>query len=387
MAGFAATVSVALVILYSGFSYGQKNSANAAENVAQAETCDEAKISGNGVSVNLLTNQVSITFKCGADAVLEPDAQQKKFCVESDCINQEPVTAILSGADFGEIEAVTKDPAKEKTYQLTLPEHGRPGKTIYYQCKFTSRDVQGAATRDAARQGGAGGAGVPGGVPGSGLGEGHDGEEQGDQVIGGPQPLPQVEKSCLVTIKIEQTSLPEPEKPGEPVKPTVTPEGLEQVTECDSAFVAAELSADKSLKFRCPNDQKLLPTSSVNVYDDSDGQCSKEVQLSSLVKAALKPANPSSEEEGRKTIYKLTLESPPIHDAALCYKCVSSEANSKPSPSTPVSMRTAAAEVKECSLKVVVKGTYRPASSAIHTWASFSIFAAYAIIPSVYAMM
>ncbi|PFH36930.1 SAG-related sequence [Besnoitia besnoiti] len=95
------------------------------------------------------------------------------------------------------------------------------------------------------------------------------------------------------------------------------------------------------------------PTADKDVYADSDDQCSEDVELTSLVKAKLNKQDSPSTTENADTTYELTLESPPVYDTALCYKCVMHGAD--PKRSSAVSIREAA-EVKDCLLKVYMKG-------------------------------
>ncbi|PFH36914.1 SAG-related sequence [Besnoitia besnoiti] len=110
----------------------------------------------------------------------------------------------------------------------------------------------------------------------------------------------------------------------------------------------------------------LDPKPPKEVFDDHDGQCTKKVPLTDLVEAELQTLNEAEKK------YTLTVKTAPVHDAVLCYKCV--KETTPPQPTPDPSVEAAAKAVEHCMLKIAVKGTSDPSTSAAALLAVPSFF-------------
>ncbi|KFH03400.1 SAG-related sequence SRS26E [Toxoplasma gondii MAS] len=108
-----------------------------------------------------------------------------------------------------------------------------------------------------------------------------------------------------------------------PLPPPTSPENR-----CTAADGELDVSAspDKPLKFVCAKELSLEPPNKETVYDNSDGQCQKAVQLSTLVEAELTEDTQEAALVQKDTTYTLTVKKLPPKQTLLCYKCVAREA-------------------------------------------------------------
>ncbi|PFH36922.1 hypothetical protein BESB_033800 [Besnoitia besnoiti] len=343
--GLAAAVLVAVAILGCHSSFGQPASDGPKQDVADAQVCDDQPGPSNpGVTLTLHPNQKAVSFKCTETRIakLYPTSSSQNVCVDPNCDTPQSLNQACPGARLTEVPADGDGNHTPKTFTLTVPEKSRPEKDLHYKCKLTDIPKH-SEGRDRIAERVAGGGGGVGGVPQA-----------------------QTEIDCVITIKVKSTQqehVPESQDQSDSQGPPHTdqPNSHAVITECNKDTETANLSAEKPLQFRCQKGHVLRPSSITNVYDNNDGQCTKEVQLSSILKATLKPPKSQVEEGEATDYYELALETAPVHDAALCYRCVLPELGASSSSS---SMRTAASEKKECLLKVSVNGTEGPASLA-----------------------
>ncbi|PFH36926.1 hypothetical protein BESB_033840 [Besnoitia besnoiti] len=383
--GFAAALSMVLALLQVQPVCGQDNGPPLGEDAQKLQTCDRDKQSKGGLSFHIQSGQDRVSFRCATAEYteLEPafSNQSQDVCLNSNCSSSNKLDLQCPGAILTDISAHQQDGGK--AYQLTVPPHGRPETTLYYRCKAPAKpdklDLLQKRTerrlKTARELGDVGEAGKPGqeGRLGAGTEDTRRGPEE--EEAGGPgetHPSVSTETACLVTIKVDRTFPVEPsEKPNNPdaqENPPAPQRQPEKVTECSAETVKADLSTDKPLHFRCKKGQELRPASATKVYDDSDRKCTNEVELASLLKAALKMHKPTPAEGETAEYYELALQELPLHDTPLCYKCVTSGSGS--ADSAPATMRSAAAEKTQCLLKVSVKGTAGPVSSAFLAAAS-----------------
>ncbi|PFH36924.1 hypothetical protein BESB_033820 [Besnoitia besnoiti] len=356
-----------------------------------AEACNDPKYASTGLSLTLGTNDNQVSFRCATTgpADLEPPINEKMVCVDSSCGSKQSLRDACPGADLTEIPPGEKEQDEPTTYQLTVPLHGRPDTHLYYKCKYGAKPLRpqgkpGKSTPsgekgDPGRTDGNLGAGSP-------AGEAKQGEEDKGAHENDMGSLTAATE-CLVTIKIERTepqAQPEtPHQPNNQGSPSVPPEQIVQITECNEGTITTSLSANIPLRFRCAKELFLNPTSIAKVYEDSNGRCENEVELSSVLKAELQQQVPRPQEENHG-FYELTLQDPPIHDTSLCYKCVIRDAD--PESSLPPSVRTAASQ-KQCFIKVSVKGTGGLTSSAFPVVASPVLLLEYVLVLFFYTVL
>ncbi|PFH36925.1 hypothetical protein BESB_033830 [Besnoitia besnoiti] len=391
---FAVAVLVALALVRSRPSYGQEDGLAPSGGALQEGTCDEKNTSTGGLALTLRPSDEYVSFKCGETGTAEllPAFEQQMVYDDPDCGEQHKKELQLACLDAKLYEEPpNQEQGRPKSYKLSVPRGGRSKTTLCYKCKLTAKPNQvnveknnrreGVAVRASGDRGDAGVAEESGPVGGLRTGDGLETHNEENSVSGAVT-------YCLVKIEVQESSKPgKPEKPQAPdehLTPSTSHDGSLQVTECNKDTVTEVLSPEKTVRFRCEKDHVLKPSTSAMVYDDSDEQCTKEVELSSIVNAALKPPNSKSGTSETTDYYELALEATPKHDAALCYRCVVPDPDGKWSST---SMRTAAPEQKGCLLKVSVKGTDGSASLATSVSALPPTLVGSAISLLLYAMM
>ncbi|KFG33981.1 SRS domain protein [Toxoplasma gondii GAB2-2007-GAL-DOM2] len=131
--------------------------------------------------------------------------------------------------------------------------------------------------------------------------------------------------------------------------PTAPP-ATSQENKCTNAGEVLNVSASPAspVKFICTKDLSLQSTDKY-VYENSDDQCQKKVELSTLVDAQLTGVTQPTLTSG-DTTYTLTINKMPPKKALLCYKCVGADAHLN-------SLRVSAGRdaKPECLVKVTVE--------------------------------
>ncbi|KEP66366.1 UNVERIFIED_CONTAM: SAG-related sequence protein SRS26J [Hammondia hammondi] len=161
--------------------------------------------------------------------------------------------------------ATRHDDATNHVYKLTIPKEGRTTKAAWYQCKGSTRN-----------------------------------------------------SNTLCKIKINVTAaLP---KPPTPVAKNKCKTGGEELN--------LSASPQSPLTFVCPQNLPLKP-SETRVYDNRDGQCTTDVDLSSLVDATLSGTTQVDTLEPGDVTYTLTVRKLPPERALLCYRCAGGSTSSE----------------------------------------------------------
>ncbi|EPR62831.1 SAG-related sequence protein SRS26A, partial [Toxoplasma gondii GT1] len=206
-------------------------------------------------------------FKCSdALTTLDPHDCSGDSCQEEVAHDHdEPVSMIYEDEDCSTAKhldqvfpgATRHDDATNHVYKLTIPKEGRTTKAAWYQCKGSERN-----------------------------------------------------SNTLCKVKINVTA-------ARPTPPTP-----EAKNKCTAGGEELNLSASPQspLTFVCPNDLPLKP-SETRVYDNSDSQCTNEVNLSSLVDATLSSTTQVDTLAPGDTTYTLTVRKLPPERALLCYRC------------------------------------------------------------------
>ncbi|RQX66581.1 SAG-related sequence SRS26B, partial [Toxoplasma gondii CAST] len=185
------------------------------------------------ITVDVGAEEEEATFKCGDTlTTLDPEDCSGDSCQEEVAHdNDEPVSMIYEDENCSTAKhldqvfpgATRHDDATNHVYKLTIPKEGRTTKAAWYQCKGPERN-----------------------------------------------------SNTLCKVKINVTA-------ARPTPPTP-----EAKNKCTAGGEELNLSASPQLPltFVCPHDLPLKP-SETRVYDNRDGQCTNEVDLSSLVDATL----------------------------------------------------------------------------------------------------
>ncbi|PFH36915.1 SAG-related sequence [Besnoitia besnoiti] len=307
-----AFVAIAMALLNSGFI-----SCSATEDVQESSgtTSCTPTPQGHTVELTLKHNEPNISFDCGVqDAKLTPE--NSMFCDKPDCQEPRPLT------DLGkDVSLATPSPQKNPpTYLLTIPQESRKGQIMYYSCSK-------AAPIEIRRQ------------------------VEGDLTAAGNK------GKCTLKITLEKPPTEAQDDQGKP------PAALE----CKAGTLTATASTEKPVSFKCSESMVLHPENSADVFEDSDGKCAKKESLAKLVDATLSSKPQDGDQPGAKE-YTFAVKTPPVHDTALCYKCVAADTDSQKSRSA--SMRaTPADEGKECVVKISVTGTSGASPSGAAVWA------------------
>ncbi|KFH10886.1 SAG-related sequence SRS26C [Toxoplasma gondii VAND] len=130
----------------------------------------------------------------------------------------------------------------------------------------------------------------------------------------------------------------------------IAPPATSQENKCTNTGEVLNVSASPAspVKFICTKDLSLQPDDKY-VYENSDDQCQKKVELSTLVDAQLTGVTQPTLTSG-DTTYTLTINKMPPKKALLCYKCVGADAHLN-------SLRVSAGRdaKPECLVKVTVE--------------------------------
>ncbi|EPR62844.1 SAG-related sequence SRS26C, partial [Toxoplasma gondii GT1] len=226
------------------------------------------------ITIEVGEDTTEARFKC-SDTLTTLDPQD---CPGGTCPvmvahgDDEPVSMIYEDEDCSTAKpldqvfpgATRHDDATNHVYKLTIPKEGRTTKAAWYQCKGSARNSH-----------------------------------------------------TLCKVKINVTA-------ARPTPPTP-----EAKNKCTAGGEELNLSASPQspLTFVCPNDLPLKP-SETRVYDNSDGQCTNEVNLSSLVDATLSSTTQVDTLAPGDTTYTLTVRKLPPERALLCYRCAGRSASS-----------------------------------------------------------
>ncbi|PFH36913.1 SAG-related sequence [Besnoitia besnoiti] len=310
MWGICFTVSAVLVLLEPIRGHAEEKPAS-----GEVKTCTP-QATETEVALSLTPEMSSISFNCGTKtAVLSP--ANNSFSVKPDCSEPQPLTNLCSGATLTKAGETT---GELQTYVLTVPQEGRRGQILYYSCSE-------AAPIENRRQ-----------VKGDPGAAGNKGK-------------------CTLKITLEKPPTEAQDDQGKP------PAALE----CKAGTLTATASTEKPVSFKCSESMVLHPENSADVFEDSDGKCAKKESLAKLVDATLSSKPQGGDQPGAKE-YTFAVKTPPVHDTALCYKCVAADTDSQKSRSA--SMRaTPADEGKECVVKISVTGTSGASPSGAAVWA------------------
>ncbi|CBZ51293.1 srs domain-containing protein [Neospora caninum Liverpool] len=169
---------------------------------------------------------------------------------------------------------------------------------------------------------------------------------------GGKSVLDVAKDACPVTIRIPAKK----QEPGTDDSSEDDPQQPENVLTCtaESGKQKATVSkANQTVQFSCdpPATSTLTPEAALKVFDNKDGACTKEVDLSTLVPQARR-----SEREGNG-VYTVTFPQLPSEKQALCYSCSTTGGSG--------SLRTAACQIHiDVSAATAVSTTTHTTSNA-----------------------